>query len=261
MNFGGITMTGEHTKKLRRIYGIALSCAIILAGICLMVACVGIYLSGDAPFSRQSVADAFSPIAIPVYLCLILVIAGFVLNLIFPQTAAKVTAIKQPAVTLKRLHARADFNSCSSELKAGILEQQKRRRNISRICALVLCICALIFLVYALDGRHFHSSEINRSMISAMTVLLPCLAVSFAVCVYTVRVHRKSILQEIELLKQCPKAAQVQEQPVKSTSLNACRYALLIAALVLAIFGFCTGGTADVLTKAVNICTECIGLG
>lgn len=254
-------MTGEHTKKLRRIYGIALSCVIILAGICLMVACVGIYLSGDAPFSRQSVADAFSPIAIPVYLCLILVIAGFVLNLISPQTAAKVTAIKQPAVTLKRLHARADFSSCSSELKAGILAQQKRRRNISRICALILGICALVFLVYALDSSHFHSSEINRSMISAMTVLLPCLVVSFATCVFTVRACGRSILREIELLKQCPKAAQVQEQPVKAASLNACRYALLIAALALAIFGFCTGGTADVLTKAVNICTECIGLG
>ncbi len=36
---------------------------------------------------------------------------------------------------------------------------------------------------------------------------------------------------------------------------------LVCLAAVLILFGFFTGGTADVLTKAVNICTECVGLG
>ena len=47
----------------------------------------------------------------------------------------------------------------------------------------------------------------------------------------------------------------------KKPSSEKIRYALLIAAAALALFGFFSGGTADVLTKAVNICTECIGLG
>ena len=254
-------MTGERIKKLHRIYGILLSCVIVLAGICLMIACVGIYLSGDAPFSRESVADAFSPIAIPGYLCLILVVAGFVLKLIFPSNTVNPAALKQPSATLKRLRARADLNGCSVELKESIQTQQQRRRTLYRICAATLCICSLVFLVYALDSRHFHSSEINNSMVSAMIVLLPCLAVSFAVCVYTVAAHNKSMLQEIELLKQCPKTAHAQEEPSKTVSPKFVRYALLAAALAWAIFGFCSGGTADVLTKAVNICTECIGLG
>ena len=254
-------MTGERIKKLHRIYGILLSCVIVLAGICLMIACVGIYLSGDAPFSRESVANAFSPIAIPVYLCLILVVVGFVLKLIFPSNTVKPAALKQPSATLKRLRARANLNGCSVELKESIQAQQQRRRTLYRICAATLCICSLVFLVYALDSRHFHSSEINNSMVSAMIVLLPCLVVSFAICIYTVTARSKSIQQEIDLLKQCPKAAQTQDQPVRSVSMKSCRYVLLIAAIVLAVFGFLSGGTADVLTKAVNICTECIGLG
>ncbi|MBO5868321.1 MAG: thioredoxin [Oscillospiraceae bacterium] len=39
------------------------------------------------------------------------------------------------------------------------------------------------------------------------------------------------------------------------------RWALLGVAVFLFVFGLFTGGTQDVLTKAVNICTECVGLG
>ena len=46
-----------------------------------------------------------------------------------------------------------------------------------------------------------------------------------------------------------------------SRSAPAFRLALLAAAVCLLVWGFVTGGAADVLTKAINICTECIGLG
>ena len=41
----------------------------------------------------------------------------------------------------------------------------------------------------------------------------------------------------------------------------AVRSVLLLAAAVLIILGILNGGLRDVLVKAVNICTECIGLG
>ena len=39
------------------------------------------------------------------------------------------------------------------------------------------------------------------------------------------------------------------------------KWCLLVFALGLAAFGALNGGIQDVLTKAVNICSECIGLG
>jgi len=39
------------------------------------------------------------------------------------------------------------------------------------------------------------------------------------------------------------------------------RCVLVCAAVVLLVYGYLAGGTADVLTKAINICTECVGLG
>lgn len=254
-------MASDRVLKLRRIYGIALSCVTVVAGICLMVACVGIYLSGDEPFSREAVAAAFAPIRVPVYLCLAMVVAGFVLSLLCPLPAEKAAGAMQYSVLRNRLLAKADLEHCSEELHAQILAEQTRRKKNSRICTAVLAVCAVVFLIYALNGTHFHASDINSSMIRAMFVLLPCLTVSLTACIWLVIARKKSMLHEIELLKQCPKASVSPAEAPKPDHTKKVRNVLLAAAIALVIFGFVTGGTADVLTKAVNICTECIGLG
>ena len=254
-------MASERIQKLRRIYGIALSCVIIVAGICLMAACVSIYRSGDEPYSREAVAAAFAPISIPVYLCLAMVVAGFVLKLLFPAPAKKAAAPRQYSVMLKRLHDRVDPETCGSELWEKITAEQALRKRNARICALVLVAAAAVFLIYALNSSHFHSSDINGSMVRAMYLLVPCLVVAFLACILTVSARQKSMLREMELLKQCPKAETPRTEVPKAASSNKVRYVLLLAGIALAVFGFCAGGTADVLTKAVNICTECIGLG
>ncbi len=253
-------MTNGNTSVLRRRFGVVLSASILLAGLCLMAACAGIYFSGaEEPYSREAVAAAFSPIAIPVYLCLALTAAGFLLKWLRPLPAEQVLPFRQHSVQLRRAAARADLDSCNSTLREQILAERTRRKKQSGICALVLVLCAAAFLFYALNGSHFHSSNINGSMIRAMAVLLPCLAVSMAVCLVTVRVRCGSMTRETELLKQCPKKAAA-EVKTPAASQKA-KYVLLAAGIGLLVFGFLTGGTADVLTKAVNICTECIGLG
>lgn len=253
-------MASERIVRLRRIFGIALSCVLVLAGICLMAACVGIYRSGDEPFSREAVAAAFSPISVPVCLCLLMVAAGFVLKTVFPLPAEKTVPAKQLSVLLRRGHLRADLDACSDSLRQQITAEQKKRKNQFAVCAAVLSLCAVVFLAYALNGSHYHNSDINGSMIGVMTVMVPCGAVSFAACLVAVSARNRSIQRELDLLKQCPKASSPQAETRSNPSVKI-RYAVLIAAIALAVLGFVTGGTADVLTKAVNICTECIGLG
>ncbi|MBQ7656641.1 MAG: thioredoxin [Clostridia bacterium] len=48
------------------------------------------------------------------------------------------------------------------------------------------------------------------------------------------------------------------ENPKKQTVL---RVAFLIAALVFIALGALNGSLMDVLAKAINLCSECIGLG
>ena len=151
-------MASERTVRLRRIYGIALSCMLVLAGICLMAACVGIYRSGDEPFSREAVAAAFSPISIPVYLCLLMAVVGFVLKAAFPLPDEKLIPARQLSVMLRRTHLRADMENCSQELRQQITTEQKLRKKLFSACACVLALCAAVFLVYALN-QHSDSEK------------------------------------------------------------------------------------------------------
>ena len=137
-------------KRIHLIYSIALSAALVITGICLCVACLGSYLSGEQPFSREAVAAAFRYIAVPVYLCIALVIGGLILDAVYPAQAQKKSGKKTAPSSVPAIKART-----------------------------------LLYL----------------------------------------------------------------------------RLALLCVGIGIFVYGFFAGGTADVMTKAVNICTECVGLG
>lgn len=138
-------------KRIHTLYSVALSAMLIITGICLCVACAGIYLSGEQPFSREAVAAAFRYIAVPVYVCIALAAGGLILDAF------------SPAEPKKRINRKKDITS-SAPAKQG-------------------------------------------------------------------------------------------------TNLLYLRLALLAVGVGIFAYGFFAGGTSDVMTKAVNICTECVGLG
>ena len=95
----------------------------------------------------------------------------------------------------------------------------------------------------------------------------PCLAVPFGYAVFAAYHKRTSLQKEIQLVKQAIAAgAQAPVSPAVPQQdfgklLSGVRWALLGVAIAIAVYGFFAGGTNDVLTKAINICTECVGLG
>lgn len=251
-------------ERIKRIYGIALSAVIVITGSLMMIACYGIYRSGDQPYSRESVAAAFSQIAVPVYLCLVLVIGGFILWLILPDDIKKVKPNRQTALILQRLQAKTDLDGCDESLRREILAQRTGRRRLRAMTAVLLALGTVIFLIYGLNRDHFPQENINGAVIRAMYVLFPCMAVPFACAIFTVYRSKASMEKEITLLKQAHSPASQPESPTQPTSndlLPVIRFAAVIAGVILVLYGIFTGGTADVLAKAINICTECVGLG
>ncbi len=251
------------TEKLLKIYGILLAVCTVFVGICLMVACYGIYAAGgQQPYTPETVAAAFSPIRVPVYLWILMVLLSIAFRFIFPKAYKEPPLRNQPAMTLKRMHKRRDLDAGSDELKAAVAKQRRLRKTLSIVSAVVCGICFLLFLTHALNANNFHQSEINQSMIQAMYVLAPCLATSAGFGLFVSYRSRASMLTESELLKQCPKRTQeLQEKTLPEYILPVCKTVLIVLAVGLLVYGFLSGGTADVLTKAKNICTECVGLG
>lgn len=264
-------MTKEKTQHIHRLFSILLSIVIVIAGICLIAACVGIYKSGDQPFSREAVARAFTPIAIPVYLCLILTIIGFIWELISPISFKKAKTDRPYRLILERLQENRDMSQCDTTIREAIATEHKKRRQLSIISTAIICIASVIFLIYACNSNNFDNTDSNGSVIKAMWVLIPCMAAAFACGLFCIINNEKSLKAEIELIKQAPvsdRTSSAKEGSKESNNAdNSARNTMIIrvvvlaAAVALVLIGYFTGGTADVLTKAINICTECIGLG
>lgn len=256
---GGKNMT--KTKWVRLIYGIILSAALIVAGLCLMGACISIYQSGDRPFSREAVALQFSGIAVPVYAALALTAGSFILSFALPKEKAKKKAVKDYAAVLRRLWERRDISYCGPTLLQDIKRQQKNRKLHTYVSFALLLIGSITFIVYAVNPGNFPSSDITGSMARGSLIMLACLAVPFGYAVFTAYFTQASMKKEIELVRSIAPSREAVARTEVKESKNILRWVLLCVGIGIVVYGYFAGGTADVLTKAVNICTECVGLG
>lgn len=251
-------MKKETLMRISRIYGIILAVFTVAAGICLIFGCLTVYNSGE--YSRDAVKEAFLKIAVPVYGFVALAVPGAFV----PVLQSKKRGDSSYAV-LSMLYSKKDISGCDNGLKDAIFAERKKRKKASLISASVSGVSAVVFLVYALNPNHFES-DINASVINAVYILLPCLALAFFTALFTAVFNKKSVHAEAELLKTAPNAqkdAKNDEKPCNNSenTIRLVRAVLVLAAAVLTVYGYFSGGFEDVLTKAVNICTECIGLG
>lgn len=259
-------MTDTTKKVLRIAYFVAVTASLVVAGVCLMAACLAIYRSGpnpgDQPFTREVVEQHFAPIALPVWLSVGMAVLGFVLKPLLPAPAAPKADVT--ATVLKNRTVRTNLSACPAELKAAVEKERRLRRVHTGIAYGLLAVGAILFLCYALNVNHFDKSAIYPAMKAAMWVLLPCFGVPFAYGVFAAYWNRGSEKRELALLKQAPAEAVSPAPaavPMSERWVLVARYAVMAVAIAALLIGAVGDGWMDVLTKAINICTECIGLG
>lgn len=255
-------MTKNALIITRRIYSALMCIFLVTAGVCLITGCVSIYYSGDDPFTHASVAEVFSQISLPVYICLALAVIGFALELLLPSDVSTASQ-KNYKFAIGRLEKKRDIGT-DEALALGISRERKKRRLHALILA-VLFACSVGFVaVYMLDTDNFIKSDVLKNAV----ILTSALAVPFAYGAFTVAANEKSFKREIDIIKSAP--LRENSENISDDVKNACslsvsaerlRNALLLLAVVLVVLGLCMGGTEDVFAKAAKICTECIGLG
>lgn len=258
------------------ISGIVISLLVFATGICFAISCAHIYFTGgQRPFTYDSIGTHFSYIAIPTVLTVAAVIAGGVVSLIFPtesKTLGKITVMGN----LKLLSAKV--KSVSEEVKA-----QRRYRTLVRIIAgAVFAILITIALIAALS-HGYETEDINGHIASVCLISLPISLTALCILIAASFLTSASAEKEIKMLKELLKnptesseskrdgildkvyalpetAKQFYGRKEKSITLIA-RITVFCVATVFIVLGIINGGMADVLGKAVRICTECIGLG
>ncbi len=263
-------MSQEKLRKVHLIYGIVLSSIIVLVGICFIISCIDIYRSGDRPFTRESISTHFANIVIPVVICLVGIIGGMVLSF-FPLEKPKLKGIIDTGDIAKKLGAKIDISKCDDETQAKIKKERKIRLFTNVLCIDAIVVSLVISLIYGLNKNNFPASNINGEMVDAMLFILPCAIVGLGAIYATILICNSSYARELNLIKKSLSVAKKEisaQQPTANTQrlegekiLLGARLTILVVAITFIIIGIFNGGMADVLQKAINICTECIGLG
>ena len=270
-------------KKIRFYYGIFLSVFTAALGVAFIAVAVGILRDGNwaqGAYSRDIVAEHLFPVSIPFYIWIAAIIAGFVLSLVYPYTE-KPVKIPQEKATLKRLSARIPEGSgeeYDGEMKR--IRNENRNRLIVYIACAAICFAAAIAsAVYLLQPKNFASPDKNASMLNMLINVGPWVFVAFAASVAMVVFEKFSFNREITALKHLitnykgnPVVAADKPQNAVWLKIKAflgnkyfklgVRVAIGVIAVTFILVGlFDTEGARDVFMKAINICTECIGLG
>ena len=267
-------------SRVHLIYGITLSVMLAVLGVLFICSCYSIYKSGSSPFTRESIGEAFSRIAIPTYLTVAVVIGGGILSVVLPKEEPRLVAFRSSWIVLSKLSGKLDLNKLDGELKEKIEKERKLRRLLDNINVALLTFSAIAPLFYVLNPANFPavSGEYNAEISHGMLVYLAFLAPLAIYEVVYVILFDLSCKREIELTKVGIKEAGVSHveyechdcvmcrvsaylKKNKKPILLGIRIALVCYAIVFIVLGIANGGMADVLNKAVNICTECIGLG
>ena len=255
------------TEKLRRVYSVFLGIWTLFVGVLFVVQVWRIFLSGGG-FTVESVSVKFFEILVPFIIWAVAVVFGGVFALAFPVFEKPVAYI-DPRSTLKKLKARLPQND-------GDRYALNARFVAWCVCFFIALACAIVAGVYLMNS--FYEPVANVGFLAEheeaerIVRALPWVFAAFGVAIAVSFFDRYSLQKEIALVKSqiaenAKKGVIVKNKSLQKPTQSNQRTTLFVratigvVAIVLIVWGIINGGMADVLGKAINICTQCIGLG
>ncbi|MDE5592424.1 MAG: hypothetical protein K2I75_00565 [Clostridiales bacterium] len=265
----------EKSAKIRLIYSIFLGVFTVAVGLAIICVAADIYYTGkDTGFiySRAIVGERLTALAIP----LIFLIAAIILGAVFPLY--KVKAARQPESTLDKLKARIPQSGEGEEFIAAQNAYKKAAivRLVAWLVALAVALAgAIATLCYLVDTAQFSGKDVTGEIFNLVKNVLPWLCVAFAATIAATVTSgifaNKQVAAAKTMIKNGGQTVAQKAEPKFITVIKsiiakpaftwAVRGCVFVLAVTFIILGIVNGGANDVLVKAVNICTECIGLG
>lgn len=293
-------MPEKRKFSLNRSYGIFFLVATILLGCLFIMQAADIYFSamdakaeirataaaegwsdvetalavGNIPvYSRQIVGQRLAKLLPYICIWLAILVGAIVIAIAKPNTTSQK---RDPDVMLDE-KLNTNRRKLPSAPKEGLeqdyqlaLSQHQHIRNQSLILtaalAVIAVVCLLIPFLYFADKSHFPNENLNGEVIHALLYTLPFLLVLLAGSLVYVFLQHWLNKQAFAAVKKAiasgdrnsiPSAGEKKKFPLRCVV----RLALLVVGVALFIIGTQDGSMYDVLKKATNICTECIGLG
>lgn len=261
----------QTAKRIEFIYKCIVAVLIVALGIALIWSCIDIYRAdptGD-PYSPATISAHFLVISPLVIVTLAAIARGILfhavlilLELVLPTQGSKKRSICDQHALMKKAAAKA--GTPTGREKKDLLTQRILRRVLT-ISACVVMVRLMIFpAIYAIFFHDYHAPNPTTEVIkTSLIIFIPAL-LGLVGCYISGIFVSKSYLRSTEIYKSIKKdgtVAPVAEKPVSKIPVIIIRSSILAVAVALIVLGIFNGSARDVLTKAVAICTECIGLG
>ena len=252
-------------KETRPPLGWILAIVTLLLAAWLCWQCIDVWQDGSAPEDQGAdglaLADVYRPEDVAERLApLVMAIPAYVVLVLGAVVAGRDRDKPLPAPEENRLAVQKRLLPEGAALPEAALREERMRRRVHIALAAALVVCAVPAGLFLLDGRNFVSWELEEVMGALMMHVLPC-AICAVGAVWAAEVLcASSRARECAALKEMPKGKLLPARE-KPLPVGAIRLVLGGAAIVFIVLGVMNGGLRDVLVKAINICTECIGLG
>jgi len=253
----------------------AVLCVFVTALLCFSV--VHLYQEGLAQrastnnalawlFTPERIAGQFARIALPFFGSIGFMIAGLVLGM------------KDPAADTPVNDIECTRDLLASQVKETTDDIRKERSLQKKYLAagwILFGMCMIPVLIYVVNPAHFPADGLEQMFSSLLLGILPWTFLGLAIVLFFSFLRSRSMAREVSLLKECAAGerkvtvaaseASVQEDVPdgrkKSRLVMWVRVIVLAAAVAMIIAGALNGSLRDVLIKAINLCTECVGLG
>lgn len=269
-------MNKLNIETIRRIYFIFTGVFVIAMGITFICVAADIYYTGDgvnAAFIREVVAERLLQLAIPFIVLIGVIAVGFLFpvfdHIVKPNNTPRSLRILEK----KWLALDQRKESCMPE--KNYLKWTNAKRIVLVAESVVMFSSAVAVLCYLFNTAHFLGQNVTSEVLMMVKHVLPWIISSFTVIIFTSCFNAFADLKRLRELKNlvssCGAAEHEKEQTHTVHKVNKSfendkfvwilRVIILILAILFIVFGTLNGGARDVMIKAINICTECIGLG
>ena len=277
-------MTRKTSQSVRIVYGVYLTVWTIAVAVLFMIEIWALFRATDVhPYSVETVSAHFAEIAAPFWVWIAMVIGGGLLAWAFPDEVEKPKAFVSVGKTLTRLKGRLPENEGGM---VAVNRESALRKIVWIVCAALCVVSSVVAWRYLMDKEYVVTfmTEFYQSHAEAekMVKIVPWLFAALCVCAGALIYQSYSLKKELAMVKQmvADSAKRGEKPALKETkdgvlqkvlkklsvlsgdrAKNITRLVLCVGGVVLVIVGICNGGMRDVLEKAINICTQCIGLG
>ena len=271
-------------KGAKFIYGICLSVLTAIVAVAFIVQVWAIFRSSPTdPYTTEIIGKKFSEIALLVWLWVAAVVGGGVLSYVFPEETEKPKALLDGKVTLNRLKNRLPHEGDDWQ---GLQKQNRMRMLVWAVCAVLCMVAVVVSLVYLLnmDYTATFKTEFFKTHVEAekFIKIFPWVLGAFVVCIgagvfETYSLKKETAKAKEMLLDNAAKGIRILPKEKEKSRLGklgekfsfvhtekfilGVRITLAVVGVVFVVVGIFNGGMADVLTKAINLCKQCIGLG